>query len=95
VFIFSSFFLRSVDLMTSNISRFDNFQGYSSKCDRCRGQQATRYANQKKEVGPSEHHHDDHHGPSEHHHDDHHSLPTGSAPNGMAAAIADATEGTL
>ena len=27
------------------------FQGYSSKCERCRHQQATRYANQKnKEV---------------------------------------------
>ena len=36
--------------LTSHVSI--NQQGYSSKCERCRNQQATRYANQKnKEQG--------------------------------------------
>ncbi|KAL3815537.1 hypothetical protein ACHAXA_004182 [Cyclostephanos tholiformis] len=56
-------------------------KGYSSKCDRCRCQQATRYANQKSKDG----------GTSRQHHGGLLSLTTGNVSTDMVTAIGEST----
>ena len=57
-------------------------KGYSSKCDRCRSQQAIRYANQKTSKRG---------GGIEHSHDDHQLLTAGSLPTDMVSDIGEPT----
>jgi Zn-finger nucleic acid-binding protein len=56
-------------------------KGYSSKCDRCRTQQATRYANQKTKGG----------GTTDYRHNDHQLLTAGSVPTDMVTAVGEST----